>query len=252
MGLVSRETMRKPPVDILSEQLESWGVGSNAPLLERLNGYTNLLSCYREARIVGTRDSDAILLELVLDSLSCLLFGPLWKARNLADVGSGAGLPGIPISLVREELRVTLIEATRKKTEFLRLAARDLALDGIEVVNGRAEEVGRMRDRREHYDVVTVRAVASLQVLAEYCLPLVREGGYVVAMKGIVAEPELKAGSIAAEHLGARVKEVLKVPLLDELRARHRTLVVLEKVRPTPDAYPRKPGMARKRPLGEG
>jgi 16S rRNA (guanine527-N7)-methyltransferase len=168
----------------------------------------------------------------------------------LADVGSGGGLPGIPISIVRPDLGTTLIESTGKKAAFLRGAVEQLALRSLSVVNARVEDVARMRGQRGVYDVVTTRAVARLSVVAEYCVPLLEIGGQAVAMKAGLEREELEESRRATRLLGGKVAAVEQVPMLPEVGEKVRNLVVLEKVRETPPRYPRKVGMATRRPLG--
>ena len=210
-----------------------------------------MLGSYDEANVIGSREPGKILLDHVLDSLSCFTFEPLVGAQRLADIGSGGGLPGIPIKIARPDLHVTLVESTGKKVRFLRRAIEQLGLfDGIEVLEGRVEEVARARSCRGTYDVVTARAVARLSVVAEYCVPLLRVGGYVISMKAKVQTEELSEGERAAQRLGAEVSEVLQVPHLPEVGPKERRLVILEKVRETPQQYPRKVGVPAKKPLG--
>src|SRR5215213_6687615 len=212
--------------------------------------YARLLSSYGRANVIGTRDVDGILLDHVLDSLSCFLHGPLNRGRHLADVGSGGGLPGIPITIVKPELATTFVESTGKKAEFLRYAIDGLSLDGAEVANVRVEDLGRTRAHRGAYDVVTSRAVARLSVVAEYCVPLLEAGGCAIAMKGRLEPEELAEGNRAVDALRAKVAKITKVPMLAEIGEKDRNLVILEKIRETPARYPRRPGLVAKRPLG--
>jgi 16S rRNA (guanine527-N7)-methyltransferase len=200
--------------------------------------------------VIGRRELSSILVDHILDSLSCFLFEPLLTAQRLADIGSGGGLPGIPIKIARPALQTTLVESTRKKARFLRDAIEQLALHGIEVVDGRVEEVARVGGHRGTYEVVTARAVARLSVVAEYCVPLLKVGGYVISMKAKLQGEELSEGERAAKRLGAKVSEVLQVPHLPEVGARERRLVIFEKVGETPGKYPRKVGVPAKKPLG--
>ena len=239
-------------LELLEAQAAAWGVRLDESRLERLLLYARLLASYKKANVIGTRDLDRILLDHVLDSLSCFLHGPLWEARRLADVGSGGGLPGIPISMIRPELRATLIESTGKKAEFLRHAAEQLAPESLSIVNARVEEVGRTRGQRGVYGVVTTRAVAALSVVAEYCVPLLEVGGQAIAMKAGLQSGEYEEGRRAAGALGARFAGVLPVAMLPEVGEKERNLVIMEKVRETPARYPRKAGMVTKRPLGVG
>lgn len=205
---------------------------------------------YDQANIIGARDVDEILLKHVLDSLSCLVFQPLQQAVSVVDVGTGGGLPGVPLKVARPSLTISLVESTVKKATFLRQTLQHFHLGDTTVLPYRAEDVGRLPGHRAAYDVATARAVASLAVIAEYCIPLVKVGGHVIAMKGQPARDEIEAGNNAAEQLGARISEIIDVPLVPGLGLTHRRLVILEKHSPTPEKYPRRTGVPKKTPLG--
>jgi 16S rRNA (guanine527-N7)-methyltransferase len=235
-------------LDLLEEQAAAWGLRLDRGRREHLLEYAGLLASYDRANVIGTRDLDGILLAHVLDSLSCFLHEPLLRAGRLADVGSGGGLPGIPIKIMKPDLTATLVEATGKKASFLRYALDSLSLGGAEVANTRVEELGRAH--RGAYEVVTSRAVARLSVVAEYCVPLLESGGWAIAMKGRLEQDELSEGRRAVGTLGARVAGITKVPMLSEVGEKERNLVILEKIRETPARYPRRSGVVAKRPLG--
>jgi len=163
-------------------------------------------------------------------------------ATSLVDVGSGGGMPGVPLKIARPELRVVLVESDRRKAAFLVHAAARLALD-VEVVAERAEVVGQGR-LRESFDVAACRALAPMPVLAELCLPLVRVGGRLLAMKGQVEDAE---AALAA--LGGGPAAVVPAPSAARDRG---VVVVVPKVGPTPAAYPRRPGLPGRRPIGTG
>ena len=238
-------------VRLLELQAAAWGLELSGDQRVRLVDFARLLGTYDQANVIGTRELRGILLDHILDSLSCFLFEPLVGAQRLADVGSGGGLPAIPIKIAQPTLQATLVESTGKKARFLRHAVERLGLfDGVEVLDGRVEEVARARGYRGVYDVVTARAVARLPVVAEYCVPLLRVGGHVISMKARLQAEELSEGERAAKRLGAEVSEVLRVPHLAEVGQRERRLVILEKVRDTPTEYPRKVGVPAKKPLG--
>lgn len=237
-------------IEVFREQLDEWGLRLKDPAVETLLRYARRLSSYREANVVGTKDLRRLLLEHVLDSLSCLLYEPLRGVRRVVDVGSGGGLPGVPLKIARPETEVTLVEATGKKARFLQQAAEDLLLDGVEVANARAEGLGQDPAHRERYDAATARALAPLPTLAEYCLPLVREGGCVVAMKAMPEEKEVEEGRKAAARLGAEISRLVKVEFLQQLPEKQRCLAIMTKTSETPQEYPRRPGIPKKRPLG--
>lgn len=169
------------------------------------------------------------------------------KAARLLDVGAGAGLPGIPLAMIRPKLDVVLLEATQKKCRFLDHAVELLGLENARVVCGRVEEVAHQTDQRGSYDFVVARAVGTLAVLVELGLPLLRVGGRLIALKKLGIESELAAATRAIAVVGGRLVPAVAVtvPILDEPRQ----LVVVEKVRATPRAYPRRPGLPSRSPL---
>lgn len=235
---------------VLQRQLSSWGLQVSSEAEESLLSYARILSSYDKANVIGTRDVDEILRRHVLDSLSCLLFSSFEGATKVADVGSGGGLPGIPLAIALPDTEVMLFESVGKKAAFLEYAARELALQNVVVVNGRVEEAGRRGSHRGAYDLCTVRAVGRLSVLAEYCLPLLRVGGYVVAMKGRRDEREWAEAAWAAGLLGGRLLEDIEVRGAPDEEERERRLVLFEKVAQTPGVYPRRTGVPVQRPLG--
>jgi 16S rRNA (guanine527-N7)-methyltransferase len=163
------------------------------------------------------------------------------------DIGTGAGFPGLPLKILLPDMRLTLIESVGKKVTFLQYIVRELGLSGVEIIQGRAEEVAHQETHREAYDIVLARAVAHLAVLAEYCLPFCRLGGRMIAPKGedAVAETEEAQGAIGL--LGGRVVAV-KPLTMDEWMSDH-YLVVIDKATATPERYPRRTGIPAKRPL---
>jgi 16S rRNA (guanine527-N7)-methyltransferase len=176
------------------------------------------------------------------DSLAGLAVPALRDGHRLADIGSGAGLPGLPLALALPDARVLLVESQRRKCAFLERAIEALALTNAEVACARVEEL----DGRD-YDAVTARALASLAVLCEYAAPLLAEGGVLVAWKGAVDAAEEADGLAAATALGLEREEVRPVEPYEG--SERRTLHVLRKIAPTPPGYPRRPGVAVKRPL---
>jgi 16S rRNA (guanine527-N7)-methyltransferase len=243
----------KRPVDalgLMEVQAAAWGLRLSHDRRGYLQEYARLLALYDLANVIGTKDVDRILMDHILDSLSCYLHEPLFRAGRLADVGSGGGLPGIPIKIMRPDLATTLVESRGKKATFLRHVVDGLSLKGVEVANARVEDLGRTRKHRGAYDAVTCKAVARLSVVAEYCVPLLATGGCAIAMKGRLEPEELAEGNRALDALGAKVTETTRVPMLPEVGEKERNLVILEKTRETPARYPRRPGIVTKRPLG--
>ena len=209
---------------------------------EKFDAFYRLISEENEkVNLTAIVNEDDFFIKHVLDSLTVL---PFLTGKNMIDVGSGGGFPGIPVAIMREDLNVTLLDATGKKCLFLEKAAKELDLKKVTVLCGRAEELSKSAPHREGYDICTARAVARLNTLTEYCLPFVKVGGVMVAMKGD-AEEEIKEAANAIAVLGGKTEEV-KTFNLEENK---RTIVVIKKEKPTPPKYPRGNGKERKKPL---
>jgi 16S rRNA (guanine527-N7)-methyltransferase len=188
----------------------------------------------------------------VADSLSGLEVSDLARARHIADLGAGAGFPGLPLAIALPGAKVDLIESAGRKTAVIDRLIQAAKVDNARSVKARAEEWAAVTPAlgggREAYDAVTARAVASLAVVVEYAAPLLRVAGVLVAWKGAVGEEERQRGRGAAAELGMSLEEELRVAPF--LGARDRRLVVFRKIAPTPGGYPRRPGVAAKRPRG--
>ena len=164
--------------------------------------------------------------------------------QTLIDIGSGGGFPAIPIKIVKEDISLTMLEATGKKCEFLKTVVKELGLNNVTVVNGRAEDLAKKEEYREKFDVCTARAVARLNSLCEYCMPFVKVNGTFVAYKGDSKE-EVVESQNAIKILGGKIKEVVEYNLDDASRS----LVCIEKIKNTDKKYPRGNGKERKNPL---
>ena len=179
---------------------------------------------------------------LVEDSL--VLLPHLGEAQTLVDVGSGGGLPGLPLKIARPDLAVTLVEADQAKAAFLVGACAELGLRDVDVLARRAEDVGRDAQYREKFDVAVARALAPMPVLVELCLPLVRVGGRLLAQK--TSAEDVAAAQNAIDMLGGSPASVVAAP--SSARGSG-TVVIVHKVRPTPAGYPRRTGVPARRPL---
>lgn len=226
----------------------SLGIELDAGVLGQFRRYFDLLVEWN-AKFNLTRITDEAEAadKHLLDSLAVLRLPMAGTWRRLADVGSGAGFPGIALKIARPDLEVTLIEATAKKVGFLEAAISGLGLAGIRAFHGRGEEYGRKPEFRERFDLVTARAVARLNALAEYCLPLVAVGGQFVAYKGPEGGDEAREAARACEALGGvpRPPETFELPG----GSGRRTLIVVDKARATASEYPRAVAQIAKRPL---
>jgi len=224
------------------------GLDIAAPTLARCRAHLDLLLLHNpRAGLTSLTDPVEIAIKHYLDSLSCLLLRDIAPDEEVADLGSGAGFPGLVLAIARPGASYTLVDASAKRTAFLRTAATALGLADVEVVTARAEDFSRRPDHRECYHLVLSRAVAPLPVLLEYCLPATRLHGHTLAMKGPEAEAELAASTHALALLGGRLAATRHLDLPQHLGAR--TLLLFEKITPTPDRYPRRAGIPAKRPL---
>lgn len=209
--------------------------------------YALLLEHKARAGLTSLTDPAEIAVKHYLDSLSCLKAYDFSLDEQVIDLGSGGGFPGMVLAIARGNARFLLADSSAKRTAFLRVAAEALQLSNVTVITARAEALGREAEHRERYDLVLSRALAPLPVLLEYGLPLARLGGHALAMKGPEAEAELAASARALKALGGRVAATHKFALPQGFG--RRTLVLIEKVSPTPERYPRRPGLPSKRPI---
>ncbi len=237
--------------ELAMDWLDVLGEAPNPQQVILFAHYANLLLEWNQKiNLTSITDPDQIVIKHFFDSLSLLaVLDPIAnKQLKLIDIGSGAGFPGIALAIMRPTWRVTLVESTGKKADFLNLVVNKLELKQVRVIRDRAETLGRHKQHRESYDVAVARAVAALPVLAEYCLPFVRVGGHWVAQKGPKVKDELTLSRNAFGQLGGKLRavEAVTVPGMED-QTRH--LIAVEKVKATPPAFPRRPGMPSKRPL---
>lgn len=208
-----------------------------------------LIEVNEHVNLTRITEEDEVYLKHFYDSITPLFtFGAVFKdGATLCDVGAGAGFPSIPLKILKPGLKVTIVDSLQKRLNFLKDLISELGLTDVELVHGRAEDVGQNKLYRERFDIVTARAVARMSVLSEYCLPLVKKGGYFVALKGPKAEDELDDGKKALEVLGGKLikDEELTLPASEE----ERTLVLVQKVKSTPKKYPRQAGTPRRKPI---
>ncbi|PZA05889.1 16S rRNA (guanine(527)-N(7))-methyltransferase RsmG [Meiothermus sp. PNK-Is4] len=220
----------------------------SARQLEQLGQlYDLLLAANAKTNLTAITDERGFVLKHVVDSLTCGLTRKLEGRQRVIDVGSGAGFPGLPLKIAWPALEMTLLEATRKKVEYLNGAIRALGLRGVSALWGRAEEQAHRAELREVFDRAVVRAVGSAATVAELCLPFVRVGGYLLVQKGPEAEVELAVAQRAIHTLGGRLVELLELRL-PEVGDR-RKLLLIEKIAETPQPYPRRAGLPAKHPL---
>ena len=212
-----------------------------------INYERELLDWNQKFNLTAIRDSESIRTKHFLDSYSCVLAWGTTAPHRLVDIGTGAGFPGIPLKIIYPNTQVTLVESVGKKAMFCQHIIHVLGLEGIEVVQSRAEDFGQKPEHRESYDWAVARAVANLSILSEYLLPVLKVGGHMLAQKGESAHVEVHAAEKAMKLLGGKLKQLIPVHLPGIPDDRY--LVVVDKVAATPKNYPRKAGIPTKTPL---
>lgn len=205
-----------------------------------------LLETNKSLNLTAITEPDEVITKHFLDSLTACDLIP--HSASVIDVGCGAGFPGLPVKIARDDICLTLLDSLNKRLSFIQSVLSSAKIDNAVCVHARAEDGGRDKNHREKYDVALSRAVANMSVLSEYCLPYVKVGGIFLALKGPAAPEELKTAEKAICTLGGEISEVREVcvPFTDLLHK----IVVIKKVRACPDIYPRKAGAPSKKPIG--
>ncbi|OGO40285.1 MAG: 16S rRNA (guanine(527)-N(7))-methyltransferase [Chloroflexi bacterium RBG_16_57_8] len=237
-------------MDRLIDGTRRLGFELNNRQVEQFEAYYHVLVEWnKKVNLTSITAYEDVQIKHFLDSLTVTLAfrrGTNYDGLRVIDVGTGAGMPGIPLKILLPEIRLTLLEATEKKAAFLRHVIGKLGLDDVEVVSGRAEDVAHKTEHREKYDLVLSRAVAALPTLVELTLPFCAVGGMFVAQKQAEAKPEVEQAARAVDIMGGRLREIIDIDL-PEISGR--CLVVYDKVSPTPPEYPRRPGVPAKGPI---
>ena len=209
--------------------------------------YSLLLEWNNKMNLTAITDPKEVAVKHIVDSLSAFDGSLFRDGVRAVDVGTGAGFPGLVLKIYFPSIELVLLDSLQKRVKFLETVVSELGLKGVSCVHGRAEEAGRQKEYREQFDLAFSRAVARLSVLAEYTLPFVRVGGSLLALKGAKYAEEMEEAGTAAKILGGSVptSKTVKLPGLDDGRA----IVRIDKIKPTPKAYPRKSGTPEKKPL---
>ena len=211
--------------------------------------YQELIDWNRRLNLTAITDYEEVQVKHLLDSLTVVLAleQPLGKGVKLIDIGTGAGIPGIPLKIVLPDIELVLLDATKKKAVFLEHIVQRLNLEGVQVVVGRAEEIAHQPEYRQQFDLVLSRAVAGLPVLLELTLPFCAIGGRFIAQKKGDLKAEVSTAQRAISVMGGRLTDIKKIELTEF--ADERWLLAIDKVGETPPQYPRRPGIPAKRPL---
>jgi 16S rRNA (guanine527-N7)-methyltransferase len=235
-------------VKLLSELLKNINVEVTDESIEKFKiYYEELVSWNKQFNLTAITEKEKVIIKHFYDSLLAVKTKGWVGKGSMVDVGTGAGFPGVPLKIIHPEIKATLVDSVNKKIVFLKSLMEKAGIDGVEIVQGRAEEIAQREEYREKYDHAVSRAVASVPVLLEYCLPLLKTGGNLIIYKGREGESELERAKTALAELGGAVIEKYKTAL--PKGEGERMLITIRKERITPKKYPRRTGIPEKKPL---
>jgi 16S rRNA (guanine527-N7)-methyltransferase len=234
--------------DILKKGFNELNLSYDSIKDEKFEKYKLLLKEWNQKiNITAIKDDEEIYIKHFLDSVVLLSRDMESETKSIIDIGTGGGFPGIPLKIANINYEVTLLDSLRKRIDFLSIVVKELNLNNVNLIHGRAEDFGQSEKYREKFDICVSRAVAPLNILSELCIPFVRLGGYFAAYKSENISEEISSSESAIIKLGGRIKEIkeIKIPSSDIIRK----IVIIEKVENTHKIYPRKAGKPSKYPL---
>lgn len=231
--------------DIMKKSADQLDLAFSRDQYEQFMQYKTLLKEWNEKlNLTAITEDDEIISKHFIDSIQAFQSEELNDAESLIDVGTGAGFPGLPIKIMKPELKITLLDSLNKRLNFLRAVSEEMSLENVEFVHSRAEDGARKPEYRDSFDIAVSRAVANLTLLTELCLPYVKVGGHFIALKGPAVEQEIKDAEYAIKVLGGKIIRIQEV-LVEGTDLNH-NLVVIRKMKPTPKAYPRSSAAIKK------
>lgn len=234
--------------DILNSACNDVGIEFNKSKYDIFMKYKSMIQEWnKKVNLTAITEDEDIIKKHFIDCIKIYKFDKFKELNKIIDIGTGAGFPGIPIKIVQEEKEVVLLDSLNKRIKFLDEVSKELKLENIKSLHGRAEDYAQKEEFREKFDGAVSRAVANISVLSEFCLPYIKVGGYFIAMKGPNVSEEIEEGRRAIELLGGKLQEVIQVEV-EESDLKH-NLVVIKKIKRTNNKYPRKAGMVTKKPL---
>lgn len=232
----------------LKKALESMKLECSDDMLEKFNSYMlGVLDWNEKVNLTTITDPQEFVVKHFIDSIICTDYPEYEDADKIIDVGTGAGFPGVPLAIVSPEKEFILMDSLNKRLKIIDELCREADIANVTTIHARAEELAKNKAHREQYDLCVSRAVANMAVLAEYCLPFIKVGGFLMAYKGPDAETEVTEAAHALSLLGGRVEEIRNGNLKD-FGIDHK-VVVIKKVKNTPSKFPRKAGTPAKEPL---
>jgi 16S rRNA (guanine527-N7)-methyltransferase len=235
-------------IEIMEKGFKDLKLPYSEEIEEKFIVYRDLLKEWnKKINITSIEEDEDIYVKHFIDSLLILNEDNAAENKTIIDVGTGGGFPGLPLKIVNDNYRITLLDSLRKRIDFLAEVVKALNLKNVELIHGRAEDYGQNKKYRESYDICVSRAVAPLNVLSEYCIPFVKVGGYFAAYKSDNISQEISNSDNAIKKLGGKIKEIkeISIPGTDI----NRKIVIIEKIEKTNIRYPRKAGKPGKDPI---
>lgn len=235
-------------IEIMEKGFKDLKLPYSEEIEEKFIVYRDLLKEWnKKINITSIEEDEDIYVKHFIDSLLILNEDNAAENKTIIDVGTGGGFPGLPLKIVNDNYRITLLDSLRKRIDFLAEVVKALNLKNVELIHGRAEDYGQNKKYRESYDICVSRAVAPLNVLSEYCIPFVKVGGYFAAYKSDNISQEISNSDNAIKKLGGKIKEIIEIsiPGTDI----NRKIVIIEKIEKTNIRYPRKAGKPGKDPI---
>ena len=232
----------------LRDAINALGMGCSDKQLGQLTSYMKgVLEWNEKVNLTRITEPDEFIVKHYLDCLVCCQFPEYGEAQSIIDVGTGAGFPGIPLAIMSPEKKLVLMDSLAKRLRIIDELCAECGIQNVTTVHARAEELARNKAHREKYDLCVSRAVANMSTLSEFCLPFIKKGGYLMAYKGQEAEVEARDAARAVKTLGGKILEIRDAKL-DAYAISH-SIIIVEKISPTPAKYPRKAGTPSKEPL---
>ncbi len=241
---------KKLTVEAFILALKEAGITLTEQQTTQFEQYFNLLVARNEqVNLTAITEQNDVYLKHFYDSLTVLFYEKDLNipGKTLIDIGTGAGFPSLPLKIILPELKITMVDSLQKRVNFLQDVVTDLGLSHVEIVHGRAEDIGQNSKYREQFDYATARAVARTSVLAEYTLPFVKIGGQFLVMKGSAAQQELADGQKALATLGGTLRDAFDFSLPN---GDTRSIQIVDKIKKTPKQYPRQAGTPSRKPIG--
>lgn len=234
--------------ELMKKAAEDTGMEFNEDKYNKFIKYMKLIQEWNEkVNLTAITEDEEIIKKHFIDCIKIFKSEEIKNCKNLIDVGTGAGFPGIPIAIMNDNINITLLDSLNKRINFLNIVIRELELKNVTTIHSRAEDGARKKELRENFDVATSRAVANMTVLSEFCLPFVKVGGSLVALKGPAIDEEMADSKNAIGTLGGKFKEIIELSI-EGTELKH-NLVVINKVKECPKTFPRKAGTITKKPL---